>query len=232
MPNHKLLLFDIDGTLLNSGGAGKRAMNIAFAAIWGIRDALEGVDLAGRTDEEIFRNALKKCHLEFSSEALTNFKNQYFAILPDEIHYRSPEKFLYPGVVELLSEIRQQPMLVCGLLTGNWQQSAGIKLSALGIQDFFELGAYADDSADRNQLVPFALARLHQSRGYSLDPGSVYVIGDTPFDVACAHRHNAIAVAVASSSYNLEQLRATQPDFLLENLSNTNQVMNIFLNSK
>lgn len=231
MPTPKLLLFDIDGTLLNSGGAGKRAMNQAFEVIWGIRDALEGVDLAGRTDEEIFRNALKKYHPELNSEVLANFKKQYFALLPDEINYRSPDKFLYPGVPELLSTIRQHPSLVCGLLTGNWQHSARIKLSALGIQDFFALGAYADDSADRNELVPFALARMEQSHGYRLDPQSVYVIGDTPFDVACAQRHHAVAVAVASSSYSMEQLRMTGPEFLLENLANTNQVMSIFLNN-
>lgn len=231
MPDPKLLLFDIDGTLLNSGGAGKRAMNRAFEVIWGIQDALDGVDLAGRTDEEIFRNALKKFHPELNAELVTNFKKQYFALLPDEINFRSPGKFLYPGVLELLIAIRQQPTLVCGLLTGNWEQSARIKLSALSIVDFFELGAYADDSADRNELVPFAVARMHQARGYAPDSKSVYVIGDTPFDVACAHRHNAIAIAVASSSYSMEQLQTTGPDYLLENLSDTSKVMDIFLNS-
>lgn len=228
MNKNKLLLFDIDGTLLHTDGAGKRAMNRVFYDLFSIEKALDGVDLAGRTDEVIISDVLHQSNLPVNGTVIAEFKNHYFNLLPDEIAHNSPKKCLYPGVIELLKKIKEKPELTCGLLTGNWEKSAYIKLAAFGIDQYFELGAFADDFSDRNKLVPVAVARMKQLKGYAPDSRMIFVIGDTPKDVACALANNAIAVAVASNLFNMKQLEMEGPHFLLQDLSDTEKVMQIF----
>ena len=224
----KLVLFDIDGTLLHSGGAGRRGMNKTFKDLYNIDGALNEVALAGRTDELIFMDAAARHGIQIENGSLNQFKNQYFKNLAYEITANSPQKHLFPGVRQLLEMVQMEPTLVCGLLTGNWEKSGFFKLKAFGIDHFFELGAFADDSSDRNKLVPFAVERMVQLKQQKPEPRQVFVIGDTPKDVECAKVHDVVSVAVATT-HEKEILAKAEPDYLVSDFSDLDKMMEIFL---
>ena len=135
----KLLLFDIDGTLLLSGGAGLRAMDQAFDQLYGIPNAFAGINLAGRTDTAILKNVLEKNKLDFNKSAMENFKRIYYDRLQEEIHAPVDGKLLMPGIDALLKSIHKQKDIYLGLLTGNWQTSGFIKLAYFAIDHYFAL---------------------------------------------------------------------------------------------
>jgi phosphoglycolate phosphatase len=223
----KVLLFDIDGTLMLSGGAGLRAMNVAFAEIYGIENVLNGINLAGRTDTSIFRDAVEVHQHPFTAEALQDFKKAYFAHLPAELSKPVGEKKLMPGVVELLPALQQRPDVFIGLLTGNWETSGFIKLAQFDLDRYFSFGAFADDSEKRPELLPYAINRFAARYDRKPEPDQVYVIGDTPSDILCAQPHNAKAVAVAAAHYKDKDLLPYNPDYLLQDLSNLEHVLSI-----
>jgi len=223
----KILLFDIDGTLMLSGGAGLRAMNQAFFDLYGIKEVFSGINLAGRTDTSIFRDAVKACHLPYSPAALKKFQMQYFSHLPAELDHPAGEKKLMPGVAELLPALQQRENVFLGLLTGNWETSGYIKLAHFGLDRYFSFGAFADDSEKRPELLPYAIQRFTARYEHTPDPDQVFVIGDTPSDILCAQPHNAKSVAVAAAHYKEKDLQPYNPDFLLQDLSDLPQVMSI-----
>jgi phosphoglycolate phosphatase-like HAD superfamily hydrolase len=141
-----------------------------------------------------------------------------------------PKRRIMPGFPQLLEELRKMPGMHIGLLTGNWVRGAEIKLSHFGLWKYFEFGAFGDDEVDRNKLVPHALRRAEEKFGIRPNRDRVYVIGDTPRDIHCARPHGAVAIAVATGEYSVEQLRAEKPDFLFENLSEVEKVAAIFRN--
>ena len=215
----KMLLFDIDGTLLNSGGAGRRAMDRAFEEVHGIADGFRGIEMAGRTDTIILAEALRKHKIREQAEQIEAFKRHYFELLQDEIRVSNERQGVMPGIRRLLDRLSKHPEVTLGLLTGNWRQSGLIKLRHFGLADFFKAGAFADDAANRDELVPVAVERCHELTGKTPKPGDVWVIGDTPRDVACARPHGARAVAVATGNYSLEELAASKPDALFPDFS-------------
>ena len=223
----KVLLFDIDGTLILTGGAGLRAMNKAFEKIFGIRDGLANLSLAGRTDTSIIREALTRHDLPHDERTIEKFKQTYYAFLQDEIAAPLDGKRIMPGVMPLLRELSRRENIYLGLLTGNWEKSGRLKLAYFGLNDYFPFGAFADDSPLRDELLPFAIERFTRQYGLKPDPADVYVIGDTPSDIQCARPHGAKAVAIGASIYSVEQLKAHQPDFLFENLANTDEVLKV-----
>ncbi|UCD35677.1 MAG: HAD family hydrolase, partial [Nitrospiraceae bacterium] len=151
----KLLLFDIDGTLISAGGAGTRSMNLAFESLFGIRDAFSGISMAGKTDPEIMKEGLKRHGFPFLDGNLTKMREQYLRFLAAEIN--NPLRCLKPGVREALDALgrREAPL---GLLTGNLEEGAEIKLSAVGIYRRFIDGAFGSDDEDRDNLLPIAVA--------------------------------------------------------------------------
>jgi len=223
-----LLLFDIDGTLLLSGRAGLRAMNRAFEATFGVADAFAGTSFAGRTDSFLVSYALKAAGLPDTAESHARFRDVYVPLLEEEIqHPGTGHKGLMPGARELVEALLDHDHLHLALLTGNYRRAAEVKLTHFELWEFFEWGAFSDDAADRNALVPIARQRAEI---YDVPPEAldrVIVIGDTPHDIECARVGGAISIAVATGGHSMEELRAAGADLVLADLSDTQHVLSL-----
>ncbi len=222
----KLLLFDIDGTLANTNGAGLRALDRAFEEVYGHPGILDGISLAGRTDVTIMMDAYTKAGIEFAFEELERVKNRYFELLIDELN-NGKKNTLMPGIADLIPELHQNHNICLALLTGNWQRSGRMKIDHFGFNSYFPFGAFADDAVERADLVPIAKQRCEALTGARLKPKDIFVIGDTPSDILCTKPHGVISVAVAAASYSMEDLSAYNPDILLKDLSNLGEVIKI-----
>ena len=222
----RLVLFDIDGTLLLTGGAGKRAMDRAFEEAFGVADAFADVPMGGRTDRFLVERGLERWSLPVTREALDLFRERYLAHLAAAIHEPGHgRKGTMPGVGALLDALDARPHVQSALLTGNFEAGARLKLDHFGLWDRFAWGAFGDDHADRNALARAAVAAA-PSRGVSLaDPAHAVVVGDTPFDIACARAAGAQVVAVATGGHGLDELRALGPDLAVESLNDLDAVL-------
>ncbi len=220
----KLFLFDIDGTLLTSGGAGEKALRLGFRDRFGIDDDFKTIEIAGRTDSGIARRIFEKHGIEPTPENLTAFFDgylHYLALLLPQMNGR-----LLPGIVALLEALVARPDILLGLLTGNLARGAELKLVHYGVWKFFAFGAYADDHHDRNQLGHFAQKRALERHGREFTAEQIYVLGDTPHDISCAREIGAKAVAIATGGFTRAQLVAHAPDFLFDDLSDVPAVLN------
>lgn len=205
-----LVLFDIDGTLLRTRGAGRESLDEAFWALYGWGDATEGVHIAGSTDGAILRDvcarfgALDAAGAPEVDEA--TLRAAYLSALARRL--AEPGRIeVCPGVFPLLTALRGRVHL--GILTGNWRAGATLKLGAVGLLDWFGVGAYGDDAVDRNALVPVARGRA-DALGLAYD--RVVVLGDTPSDVACARAGGAVAIAVETGFASPDEIAAAGPD--------------------
>lgn len=223
-----MLLFDIDGTLIHSGGAGKRAMERSFEKVYGFQNGLRDIHLMGRTDPSILKQALDGHGLAWQAGDVQRFQEHYFVFLDEELAFPNPNKRLCPGIQSLLSVLHEKPDFTLGLLTGNWRHGAILKLRSFGVDGYFPFGAFADDSADRNKLVPFALDRFKKRHGTDISNKDVYVIGDTPMDIHCAQPYAVRTVAVATGVHTPEQLAAEKPDFLFPDFLETEKILGAF----
>jgi phosphoglycolate phosphatase-like HAD superfamily hydrolase len=223
--NARLLLFDIDGTLLLTGGAGKRAMERAFLDLFGVTDALAGVSMAGRTDRWLAELALTRHGLESSREHLEAFRSRYLRELHTSIHEPGRgHRGLLPGVEALLDRLAVRDAWHLALLTGNYRDGARIKLSHFGVWDRFAWGAFGDDHAERGALARAAVDAA-PSQGVTLaDARHAVVVGDTPFDIACARAASASVIAVATGHHTREELAACEPDLLLDDLTDIDAI--------
>ena len=219
----KLILYDIDGTLVSTGGAGTRSMNSAFHRLFGIEDAFRDIPMAGKTDFQIMREGLKTHGLPYMDGNVEKMMNGYIEFLQIEIN--NPHKHLMPGIVESL-EVFQNMGMSLGLLTGNLEQGASIKLGAFGINRYFIAGAYGSDDEDRDKLLPVAIKKFGE-KGYAFDAKDCIVIGDTPRDVQCAKVHGAQCIAVATGPYSKEDLMHTEADIVLESMEDSDQYMGL-----
>ncbi|MDA1094286.1 MAG: HAD family hydrolase [Acidobacteria bacterium] len=225
----KILLFDIDGTLLLSGRAGYRALTAAFQELFGVERGFDQVPVAGMTDELILTDALARAGVTADATAREQFHRRYCELFVDEIHLPGPRKGLMPGVFPLLERLSQLAQVRCGLVTGNFARPARIKLEHFDLCRFFHFGAYGDDAPVRDDLVPIAIERAGRA-GVSVEAArDVLVIGDTPLDVQCAMAAGARSIAVATGSYDLASLRQTQADAVLADLSDTDAVVELLL---
>jgi phosphoglycolate phosphatase len=219
-PGLTILLFDIDGTLIHSGGAGVRAMTRAFLDVFGVPDALSGISLPGRTDAVIISDTLARFGISATRSVLRRFQDRYHDLLPAVLGEITEGKRILPGVCELLEQASRRPDLILGLLTGNSCEAARIKLQHFNLWHYFRYGAYGDDAEDRNGLVPIALERAHASGRRGLDERAVFVIGDTPLDVACARAAGVRAIGVATGPYSSAELRDAGAERVFEDLRN------------
>jgi phosphoglycolate phosphatase len=218
----RLLLFDIDGTLIHSGGAGVHALKLTLVERFGIEDDLRDIEIAGMTDSGIVVSILKKHRIPETSENVSAFLDSYVHFLSLELPRRRGK--LLPGVLELLERLKSRKHLVLALLTGNVSRGARLKLEHYGVWHFFEFGACADDDQDRNELGSFARARAKEKHGREFAAAEIDVIGDTPRDIACGKALGARTIAVATGTWSREELAAHRPDFLIEDLSNVGQL--------
>lgn len=216
----KVVLFDIDGTLVLTGGAGVRAMNRACEEMLGHSDVLDGIPVAGRTDRVILHDVLGRIGRDLDEVLFAALRDRYLHWLEQEIHLPGRgTKGVMPGVRELLQHMHVRDDVFLGLLTGNFEAGARIKLGHFGLWSYFRCGAFGDDAADRNELVPFAIARARASGVPQPSPRDVLVVGDTPHDVACALAVGATPVGVATGGYSIKQLRESGADIVFEDLS-------------
>jgi phosphoglycolate phosphatase-like HAD superfamily hydrolase len=218
----KLVLFDIDGTLVLTGGAGIRAMNRACATLTDRPDALVGIAVAGRTDRSILADVLARLGHELDAARLADLRERYIASLTEEIHQAGRGvKGVMPGIRDLLDVLRGRDDVFLGLLTGNFEAGARIKLEHFDLWRYFRCGAYGDDAADRNALVPFALSRARQCGLPEVTFEDILVVGDTPHDIACARAVGAIPVAVATGGFTVDDLRSAGADVVFHDLTDT-----------
>ena len=223
----RVLLFDIDLTLVNTGGAGRIAMTRAFTELFGADKRMDGVSFAGRTDRVIFRDAVEQNQLPWRAEDEEAFKQRYLTYLRAEIKKPNPRQHVEPGIPELLEVLSQRPDVALGLLTGNWRAGAEIKLEHFGLFHYFRFGAFADDAESRNDLPAVARRRFQETFGQPVAASDMFIIGDTPLDVACAKPFGAKAVSVATGFFSYEELAACHPDYLFHDLSNTEAFLKI-----
>lgn len=223
----KLLLFDIDMTLIDTAGAGRQAMITAFEDLFSRRNGMESAGFAGRTDTIILKDALAHHGIKWSPEIQERFQFAYFSHLQAELDRPNPRKRVLPGIRQILETLRDHATLKIGLLTGNWREGARIKLEHFDLYHYFEIGAFSDDSEVRSELPAFAAQRFKQKTGKAIAPHNVYIIGDTPNDVACARPFGARSVAVATGLFSVEELQASNPDFLFSDLSDYQNFLNI-----
>lgn len=219
----RLLLWDIDATLITSGGGGDKALKQAVHERFGAQDDLRGIEIAGRTDRHIARSILRKYNVEPTDDAVAEFLEIYLRWLRELLP--SLNGRVLPGVKEILDRLKPNPDRVLALLTGNLERGAKLKLERYGLWDYFEFGAFADDHHDRNELGAFARRRAAEKHGHEFEVAHIDVIGDTGHDIGCGKIFGARTIAVATGSWTREQLAEHKPDFLFDDLSQVDDVM-------
>jgi len=213
----RLILFDIDGTLIRTGGAGMRAFARVAEHLYGIPEGTRGIRFHGRTDGSIVSQFLQSHRISDTEAERRHFLDAYVFLLDEELHRQSGA--LCPGIADLMAtlpEVSRRPVL--GLLTGNIRLGAGLKLSAHGLAGSFVLGAFGDDHLDRNELARIALKRGAAHLGAPLSGEEVVVVGDTRADVECARAIGARCVAVATGGETLPELLEHSPTEAVESL--------------
>jgi len=210
-----LILFDIDCTLVDTGGAGMSALNEAALEVFGS----EGppLDLAGSTDGGIVRGLFEHFEMPYDAALEEKFYQVYLPKMERNLNDVSFGGKVLAGAVELLDKL-QKAGHTLGLMTGNIERGAIIKSTHYGIADYFAFGSYGDDHWDRNKLGPIALARAEKATGQTFSPEEILVIGDTPKDVACAHAFGVKCVAVATGAFSEDQLTACGADQVISDL--------------
>jgi phosphoglycolate phosphatase len=223
-----LLLWDIDGTLVYMDRAGERALLIAIQELFqrDLGDHLP-VDLRGRTDTSILRDLLTFLEVPVTAGEEARFRATYLDLLPTTLPIVQPH--IKPGIPAALDAVQAHPEMHQALLTGNLKEGARLKLSYLGLWKYFEFGAFADDSHIRDDLGPFALTRAKEKLGIEFPPERVYIIGDTPHDIACGKAIGAKTIAVATGAFSVEELSALNPTHTFEDLSDTEALLRVIL---
>jgi len=222
----RLVLFDIDGTILSSNGAAPRAFRQALEEVFGSSGPTTGYSFAGRTDPQIARDLLLMSGMDplAIERGLPEAWARYAELLEGELeHVRTT---VYPGVREILQRVEDAAdTAVLGLLTGNIVEGARLKLRSAEIEfDRFRVGAFGSDHHDRRELPAIAIERAAATLGPRFEGKAVVIIGDTPFDIACGEHLGVRTIAVATGTFGTDQLEEYRPDYLFDDLSDTDAV--------
>ena len=210
----RVLLFDIDNTLLYSGGAGSLAMSQAFEQLYGVPNGFMGIEFSGRTDRWILEGGLDKHGVAGGCEEhLDEFTARYYGLLPDSMRER--QGHLMPGFPELLDALSGEGDVRLGLATGNFAEAARIKLEFYGIDGYFSGGGFGEVSLERADVVRAAIAAVADGAW----PEDVLVIGDTPHDITSALDNGVLAVDVATGTYSVDDLRVCGAHLAFEDFS-------------
>ena len=211
----RVVLFDIDNTLLYTGGAGSFAMNLAFSELFGIADGFARVEFSGRTDLWIFEQGLLEHGI--AGARLDEFTSRYYALLPEALRQR--EGYLMPGFPQLLAALRDAGTPL-GLATGNFSEGARIKLEYYGIAEYFEGCGFGEVSLDRADVVAAAIRNVANGARAS----DVLVVGDTPHDITSATANGAVGVGVATGKFTAEELRDSGAAMVYEDFADWEKV--------
>jgi len=221
-----VFLFDIDGTLISTGGAGMAALRATMRDEFGVAEPHD-VPVSGRTDRGIARNLFQSHALEDSEEHWHRFRATYLRHLEDQLPRKSG--CVLPGVLSLLASLAAIDHVRLGLLTGNVRAGADLKLNHYGLASYFAFGGFGDRHADRDAVAAEALEESYKHVTTPVSPERVWVIGDTPMDVTCARSIGARCVAVATGSYPRGALEAYEPDVLVDDMSGSESLLQILL---
>jgi phosphoglycolate phosphatase len=218
----RLILFDIDGTLLDSGGAGVRALDLALKELFSVENGFQGISMAGKTDPLIMREGLVKHRLPVDGN-LEKVTAAYLRHLQQEI--QNDRKNIKPGIYETLDTLRGMTNFSIGLLTGNIEKGARIKLEPFQLNAYFPSGAFGSDNEDRNMLLPVAVTRYQELFSYTIRIEECIIVGDTPRDVECAQIYGATCFAVATGPYSTDDLMDAGADYVVEDLSDPSPLL-------
>ena len=227
----KVLLFDIDGTLIRGGGAGRKALNRAALKLYGVKNSCSELSLAGRTDlynfGETYRFATGK---KPTPRAVERLHQEYLKILPYYVQgaLRSRTYHVPPGLKTLLKRLSRDKRVLLGLGTGNMEKGARIKLEPSGFNAYFLFGGYGSDAFHRHALLKKAVSRAKKLAHASFTAKDVYVIGDTPFDVSAGKKAGYKTIAVGTGYADWKELIASRPDHLAKDFRNLNIWLNWF----
>ncbi|WP_437630482.1 HAD family hydrolase [Sorangium sp. So ce854] len=212
-----VLLWDIDGTLLSTGGAGRRAMERAFDRVAGRRDACEAFSFAGMTDRAIIRAGFEAVGREVTEDAIDALLAIYVELLAEEMAFAGDTR-VHHGVLEALDAAARRARCAVGLGTGNVRAGAQAKLTRVGIYERFAFGGFGCDHERRDELLRIGAARGAARLGAPLEACRVVVIGDTPKDIAAAQAIGAESIAVATGTHAIEELEACGPTYSFSDL--------------
>ena len=227
----KLVLFDIDGTLLSVNSVNRRILMDALREVYGTEGSAGTHDFAGKIDSIIIYEVLHNAGLSDGviAEKFDKAKQTYIEMF--RMQSKSTDVVLMDGVRKLLDELSAHSELIVGLLTGNFEGSGRHKLLLPDINHYFPFGAFADDGASRNELPRVAVEKAYQLTGKRFSEQNIIIIGDTEHDIACARVLNAKSIAVATGSYSTEELKKHNPHILYKNLCETDIVISEILHS-
>lgn len=219
------VLFDIDGTLVDMRGAGRRSFVRALKTVFGWDDDISYINFAGNTDLSVLLEVAKHHQVTLTDED----RRRFFRQLPRELEQtiREVQLVIYPGVRKLLETLSARPDVILGLVTGNVAESARIKLQQFNLHHHFLLGAFGDDHANRADIARLAIRRIENKLRDDQRLREVFLIGDTPHDVLAAKAISARCIAVATGKFTEEELRKAGADSVLTNLEDTAAVMRL-----
>ena len=221
----QIWLFDIDGTLVQTGGAGYMAMVETMARQFGTAIETQQVEFSGRTDLGITGDLFSSHAIEVTEETVQRFHALYLQQLPSSLSRHTG--CVLPGVREWLLRIEASTFTRLGLLTGNLEEAARQKLAYYGLWEYFHFGGFGDLHTDRNEVAAAALAAAEAHIQQPVDQCEVWVVGDTPRDVQCARSIGAKVIAVATGIHPLEELADSNPDLLVPDLSDISPLMEL-----
>ncbi len=219
-----VLLFDIDGTLINSGGAGSAAMADAFVALFGV-DSPHDVPVHGQTDRGIAGSLFKAHGIEDSQQHWDRLREAYVTKLAENLPRTSG--FVLDGVITILGQLAERDDVAVGLLTGNVLAGARVKLEFFKLMHHFAFGGYGDHHHDRNDVARQALGEARRHLNGQVHPERTWVIGDTPNDVRCARAIGARVAAVSTGNYASNELAAAKPDVLLHSMADSRPILDL-----
>ncbi len=219
MKKQTLVLFDIDGTLLKTPGAGRRAMTRAYSEVFGVENPFEGYSFQGKTDQGIFAETTKFwLHREPDAREMAEACRTYLEYLEEELQRCHNGIQVMPGIPQVLTELKQRGAGL-GLATGNLREGARMKLSALGLWEFFSFGGFGCDAAHRGELTRMGIDRGRQRYGSDIPDPRVFIIGDSPLDIQAAHYNGVPCIAVLTGWSPREELEAHTPHAILPDLA-------------
>ena len=225
----KLLLFDIDGTLVDCGGQPKPLFGDALEEVYGARGEIRGYDFSGKTDPRIVVDLMSAAGVPEAviHQRLPDLRDAYLARLQERL---DPEHVrILPGVVELLTRLAERDDLVLALLTGNWERGAGIKLGSVGLERYFAFGSFGDGQTDRRDLPPVAWTRAAEHCGRDFSASETWIIGDSLLDVDCARAHGIPCLAVATGRTEMAALSAAGAERVIADLTPVDEIVEALL---
>lgn len=226
----RVLLFDIDGTLIHSDRAGRLALAAALNTLYGATGGLDGYDMGGKTDARIVSDLLSTIGLPDAE--IPHHLLLVYEVMAEKALDIYPKQTIKPcvGVTELLDALENESEILIGLLTGNSHLTAPLKLAAAGIDPGrFSVSVFGSEALDRDLLPPIAMKRASELTGHTFTGDNTVIIGDTPADIQCARAGNATAVSVACGWHTAAELAPYNPDFLFEDFGDTPEVLTALL---